>query len=384
MLVGFNYPWPGNQYITIGPSGKDGQLWRRRMTADGKQLQIAKNLADLKAAGISVVRMWLIGDGNYYDGTATQVFGPPVGKYPGRLHWEFKPPDQVHPAHLDDFDAMLRIFAEAEMKIIPVLIDFKFLDQVRSDSAFLKSAPVFGTDVPTNSNYSQGRAAIATNPVYRKTFIEGTLKPLLGVAKRHKDTIYAFDVFNEPYWCVAPVTGALFGPALETSAVASFLHDCVVAVNSAELPSTVGHRLLSDVSERFKDDDVTKPQYHYYAKWYLRERLQPASPSPPKAFLGEFAALTEGEFAAYKKSGRYSKSELDALEITLPKWPALGTQNDDPAQILRARLEIMAGLGCELAMVWPDGSRQMGTTGGDDSVIDLAKVKLESITGVKF
>jgi hypothetical protein len=159
----------------------------------------------------------------------------------------------------------------------------------------------------------------------------------------------------------------------------------VAEVRKAGLDATVGHRLLSDVYDRFKDPDVIKPQYHYYAKTIrLLERLQPDSPPPPKAFLGEFAALTQREFDVYKGSGRYTKDDLDRLEITLPAWPALGTQNDDPKRILPARLALMANLGCELAMVWPDGSRKMRTTADDDAVIDLSPVKLESIAGVKF
>ncbi|GHI07917.1 hypothetical protein AQI88_33570 [Streptomyces cellostaticus] len=379
MLVGFNYPWPGNQYITIGPNG-DAQPWLKRMTADGKQLQLAKNLADLKAAGISVVRMWLMGDGNNYDGTVMAAYDGTWRK----MFWDFAPPARVHQRFLDDFRAMLTVFRQAEMRIVPVLIDFAFLDQPKRYSGLLQTIPYPDVPVATNSNFAGGRSAIALNPAYRATFIEGTLKPLLDVAKDFKESIYAFDVFNEPYWCVAPVTGGLFGPHLDAKAVAGFLSDCVAAVNAAGLPSTVGHRLLSDLSGYFKDSRVTKPQYHYYAKWYLPgDRLQPVS-TPPAPFLGEFAALTDGEFEAYKKSGRYNKGELDALEITLPTWPALGTQNDDPQRILPARLAVMANLGCELAMVWPDGSRKMRTTADDDSVIDLAAVKLASITGVRF
>ena len=380
MLVGFNYPWPGNQYITIGPNG-DAQPWLKRMTADGKQLQLAKNLADLKAAGISVVRMWLMGDGNNYDGTV-------VSAYDGtwrRMFWDFAPPARLHQRFLDDFRAMLTVFEQAEMRIIPVLIDFAFLDQPKRNSGLLQTTPYPDTVVATNSNYAGGRSSVALNPAYRATFIEGTLKPLLDVAKDFKKWIYAFDVFNEPYWCVAPITGGLFGPHLDAKAVAGFLSDCVTAVGAAGLPSTVGHRLLSDLSGYFKDGTVTKPQYHYYGKTYsLGERLQPVAPPPPVPFLGEFGALTQGEFEEYRKSGRYDKGELKALEITLPEWPDHGTQNHDPRRILPARLAVMANLGCELAMVWPDGSRKLRTAVHDDSVIDLAAVKLASITGVTF
>ncbi|MFJ5307396.1 hypothetical protein [Streptomyces sp. NPDC088350] len=379
MLVGFNYPWPGNQYITIGPV-KDGQLWRRRMTADGKRLVLAKNLADLKAAGISVVRMWLMGDGNNYDGKVARA-------YDGlrrRMYWDFVPPDRVHQQFLDDFRAMLDVFRQAEMKIVPVLIDFAFLDQPKPNSGLLTDTPCPTDYVATNSNFAGGRSSVALNPAYRETFISGTLWPLLRVARDFKEWIHAFDVFNEPYWCVAPITGSLFGPHLDEKQVAEFVADCVATVNDAELPSTVGHRLLSDLTGSFADKSVTKPQYHYYAKWYLRETLQGASLGAPKAFLGEFAALTKREFDAYKASGKYTKDELAALEITLPTWPALGTRNDDPGRILRARLAVMANLGCELAMVWPDGSRNMTTTAYDDSVIDLSAEKIASITGVRF
>src|SRR5262245_19880317 len=100
MKVGFNYPWPGNRYITIGPNlSPRGQAQQWTQTKD-----MERNLKTLKQVDVSVVRIWLMGNGANYDG---QVTCRPSGF---GYEWDFKPPDRAPPAFLEDFEKLLDIF----------------------------------------------------------------------------------------------------------------------------------------------------------------------------------------------------------------------------------------------------------------------------------
>ncbi|HEX4817130.1 MAG TPA: hypothetical protein VFV66_30685, partial [Nonomuraea sp.] len=146
MDVGFNYPWPRNQVITIGPNvnerGKP-HPWR----AEPSDLDV--NLARLRAAGITVVRIWLMGHGHNYDGVVTRT-----SRLVGH-DWEFQPPPALHPLFAEDFTALLAKFAKAGLKMIPVLLDYSFFDEPEQ-----LSRPAFGPE-PTRTalNYMRGRRA---------------------------------------------------------------------------------------------------------------------------------------------------------------------------------------------------------------------------------
>jgi hypothetical protein len=367
VLVGFNYPWPGNRYISIGPNLSprgDPQPWR------GNNL-LMRNLKTLQRAGISVVRIWLMGDGANYDGRARFGFDNKRGYF-----WDFEPPAHVDPAFIDDFRALLSIFADAEMQIIPVLVDFGFFDEPPQRAW----PPPTGEWTPTNGGYPRGRRTVATVEAYRKTFISGTVEPLIQVATedRFKPWVYAIDVCNEPYWCVAPITGGLFGRAVDVASMTAFLVDCVAAVKRANLPSTIGHRYLGDIAGLFKAAVVEKPQYHYYAKLPYDLLQSPESKLAP--FVGEFGSVTPGEIETFRS--RYIN--VDNLSLTANRWlSAFGGADGKPEKILPLRLAFLANQGCPLAMLWPDRPDFIGNDVTRDE-LKLTRVKLDSITGMRF
>src|SRR6266511_1785120 len=85
MLVGYNYPWPGNRYITIGPNlapRSQPQPWTLTKVME-------ENLKTLKKYGVSVVRIWLMGDGANYDDEVT--YRPTSYWSLSHYDWDFKP-----------------------------------------------------------------------------------------------------------------------------------------------------------------------------------------------------------------------------------------------------------------------------------------------------
>ncbi|HEX4813090.1 MAG TPA: hypothetical protein VFV66_10110, partial [Nonomuraea sp.] len=191
-------------------------------------------------------------------------------------------------------------------------------------------------------------------------FIKGTLRPLLDVAARHRDTVYAFEIVNEPYWCVAPVTGSLFGRAVNRDRFRAFLSACVEAVNKAGLPSTIGHRYHRDSADYFSGIPVTRPQFHYYAHSLGRDALPNLAGAPaPRPFLGEFGAITPGEIITLGHHARNARdgerlAQIDRMELTSHLWPAARGSDAVPAAVLRERLDLLASMGYELAVIWPN------------------------------
>jgi hypothetical protein len=257
---------------------------------------MARNFKVLLDAGITVVRMWLMGDGANYDG----IFEYGSGNNRG-VFWDFHPPDTVHQSFLDDFSALLEIckLSKTEkMQLIPVLLDFGFFDEPPRDNE--GRYPTKPGLTPTSGDYARGRRSIASNPLFRSTFIKGTLEPLLQIAAKEKEIIYAFEVMNEPWWCIASITGALFGKAVPKNDMTVFLSECCASIKKFGFQSTIGHRYLSNIYSDFSAVKVDRAQHHYYAHPRLYDGLMNAAQMRPKpaTILGEFGSITQKEFDA--------------------------------------------------------------------------------------
>jgi hypothetical protein len=376
MRVGYNYPWPGNRYITIGPNLTPrgaSQPWRETL---------AGNLGRLQGVGISIVRIWLMGDGANYDGKA--IFGSTAYG----SSWEFEPPEQVHTSFLDDFKALLEIFARAKMQMIPVLLDFPFFDDPRADSRFGGGGvllPQHPGAEDTHGDYIRGRRSVATNSAHTARFVEGTLEPLLKVAESRAEIIYAFEVVNEPFWCISPVTGSLFGRRLDLASMTRFLKTCIERVKAHHLPTTIGHRFFSDIAGRFGEVVVDRPQFHYYAlPWPFVDTLPAVgAPGSVKAFLGEFGSMVASEMEELKAELAHAtdptrinelKIWIEKLGMTSRPWPDLYHRDEKPDTVLPERLSLLADRGYELAVIWPSEIE----TPADD--IKLNKTKLASLS----
>ncbi|KJY36132.1 hypothetical protein [Streptomyces sp. NRRL S-495] len=351
MEVGVNYPWMRNDPITIGPNihekGKP-HPWQ----AAGSDLD--RNLATLRGLGVTVVRMWLMAHGVNYDGTVSCVSAFQEGN-----RWRFEPPKRVHQKFLDDVEELLLKVEKAGLRIVPVLLDYGFFD---SPEAWSLKYFGPGPATPTDLNYGRGRRAVAEDPNCRATFVNGTVKPLVAAIAKHRKVVHAVDVVNEPYWCVSPLTGDLFGPTVDQDALVALMKDCVAAVEAVGLPSTIGHRYYRDISNVFGSVKVTRPQFHYYASVPGLDALPVLSGlSGPRPFLGEFGCITGAELDAVQRdaAARGDKVVLDQIgpmRRTQNLWPVLqqSRKTQAPNAILTERLDWLADFGYELALVWPN------------------------------
>jgi hypothetical protein len=384
MRLGFNYPWSLNRYgADIGPNPHvDLKQWQAE-EALAKQNQLAaiplpplfvqldRNLHNLRAMEISIVRFFLIGNGFNYVG-----FGP---TWRGRASpnpslpyydWAFSPPLGTDPRFAFHFNELLVRFKKAHMQMIPSFIDFGFAGNSRPrDPKGLAPA---------------GRADCISNPNARSIFLQTLLNDLLMTSAKpqHKDVIVAWEVMNEPYWNCSPfgpltpnpptnprgegpppLGGLARYPEVDDKQMNDFLGEAVQAIRAHGFASTVGHRFFRDIydeqSQTARFVTGTMPQFHYYAKHAfgfgdppqirdtplftphpVKSNGSAASQTQPRPFLGEFDS----------DLNRYGKP-----------WPDL------KADTTLERLKLLAASGCELAVIWPD-------LGGDSFPDEQARV----------
>ncbi|MDJ0711137.1 MAG: hypothetical protein QNJ14_12130 [Woeseiaceae bacterium] len=181
---------------------------------------------------------------------------------------------------LDDWHIALLMFREAEMQLIPSVIDFKVAERGRQ----VRSGLVKG-----------GRQELFEPSVTRE-FVRGVLDPLLAASTGFSEQIYTWEIINEPEW---PVQNQLVTQAKMNA----FIRLCYDSIRRHRFRSTVGfarettyhdwqpfrHTVPSQRSRRasfaaFPDDFDF--QYHYYTRYWRR----PIPPTlPPGTILGEFS-----------------------------------------------------------------------------------------------
>jgi hypothetical protein len=356
MKIGFNYAFSYNRFGSeIGPNmWVSDKEWddQNQKVALGKVAEIPmpplfdfidRNLANLKGMGISVVRWFLLGHGNNYGSSPVrylrvQTGAPPsVGQASRYPDFAFQPPTTVDARFRRDFGEMLARFKKAEMQVIPSLMSFEW-----------SSAQHFTTGPRTNIG-AAGRGDVIRDPAARTVFLNTMLAELLQASLPFKDQIYAWEVVNEPEWMYLDMGANSFPnhwaphvPEVTFGELKTFLDDAVQRIDKAGFRSTVGHRFFSDMSALPKG---TAPQFHYYAdngflRLLSRAGGYPSDPGKiaggnlfsgsPKPFLGEFSSDFNSGLA------RPWSSDFSSGDTT------------------RARLDLLAKEGCELALIWPD------------------------------
>ncbi|MGH8079196.1 MAG: hypothetical protein ACREP7_01395, partial [Lysobacter sp.] len=258
------------------------------------------------------------------------------GKYPvtdatpsGRSF--FTAPPSLHPLFLEHFQQMLETFKAKGMQILPSLIDF-------------------GAIYP-RKGAGGGRTSIATSQ--RQRFLETVVMPMVNLSTGFRESIYAWEVVNEPYWNILGAFGVSrphttdSGPDLAPEVYASFINDILGIFERAGFASTVGHRFFEDLTDGALPVG-TLPQFHYYPKWnrYL-PNLGPLRSDPTtlperdelsklartkNAFIGEFATDFSHDSPWKECKGADTTAEGRTFE----------------------RLKLIAQKGYKLAFLWPD------------------------------
>ncbi|MBI5201849.1 MAG: hypothetical protein HY925_09715, partial [Elusimicrobia bacterium] len=166
--AGVNYPW--NNY------GWDfGELaWGHRGVSNPESRRtIDRDFANLEKKGVTLVRVWVFGDGRAspeYDAA-----GVPTG---------------VDGKFYADFDALLELARAHKLQLMPVLFDFALFDPPKT----LKGVRMGG-----HGNWIE-------DPAASQALIDRVLVPMF--RRYGKDeTIYAWDIFNEPELRILGVHG---------------------------------------------------------------------------------------------------------------------------------------------------------------------------------
>jgi hypothetical protein len=201
-VVGANLPWIG--YGTdIGRSA-----WH---PAGGFGAQPAaldlldRTYAALARDGVGVVRQFLLCD--LRSGVTFNEDGLPTG---------------LDESVIPDMDAMLTVARRHSIQLIPVLLDFHLSKRART----------------VNGVQIGGRARLIVDVDARAALMDRVLRPIL---ERYRDEpqIVAWDVLNEPEWCVA--RGPIGRGRIVFAALQQFLGQAVECVRTfARQPVTIG------------------------------------------------------------------------------------------------------------------------------------------------
>jgi hypothetical protein len=382
VLVGFNYPVSYNAFGSqIGPNlwvSRDTWSKYNRLEAAGELSSIPlpplfdhvdRNLSNLKAMGIKVVRWFLLGNGNNYGPTPFKVFvtatgtrdsPPPIQSSNAQYYTKYKfvPPAAVDRRFRRDFSELLSRFRKAGLQIIPSLISFEFAgDLVTGPGA--------------NSTWYAGRADAIRDPGARKLFLDTMLAEMLTASKGFEKEIFAWEVINEPIWCCirfGPLSPTAYSPRqaeVTVDEMKVFLGEAVARIEKAGFPSTVGHRYFDDLTS-FPVGTV--PQFHYYAAdhWYNSlgggkndPKMKDLFKGRPKPVLGEFAPVPF----------------IPTKDEAYASWTYEPYRTDSTL----ARLRLLESEGCDLALIWPDVPDKFDPSKYDAKDHDLVKRLVKAV-----
>jgi hypothetical protein len=267
-VVGANLPWIG--YGTdVGASAwyPTGGLSAQPAALD----LLDRTLAALAGDGVSIVRTFLLCDarsGVQFDGG-----GVPTG---------------LDQAVLPDMDALLAAARRHHIQLIPVLLDFHLSRSARI----------------VNDVQVGGRSRLIADPDARLALVDLVLRPIV---ERYGDdeAIAAWDVMNEPEWCLA--RGRLARPrGVAFDALQDFLGQAIRCVReSARQPITIGCAGTTRL-------ELVRPLGldFYQVHWY--ERFGWAALEQPVADLGlDDRPVILGEFPG---RSRFVVEVLDAAK----------------------------------------------------------------------
>lgn len=338
--VGLNLPW-----VKCGHDfGPRPPAWSGAPRTDWGRLE--RELAELRADGIEVVRFWILAGGVNY----------PVGRDPdevfARRRGGFVPRGALPPVSdefLFDFSCLIRACANAGVRLVPVFCSFELF---------------FPLEARGPGVFSGGRAAVVLGerddeaPEAAAAFLDATLTPMLEVARPQRACVEAFELVNEPDWVVrgGPLHLRRRGARIERSpksvsprAMSAFLVEGVHRVCDAGLVATVGFKPLRS---RWLDPDAAAlfdrlaaegrfvHQLHHYPSLHELAPLPPARRSPRTPVVVGEMPLAQGRW----------------LDPRFMRWldggPARWAAEADPQRYLESRLELVRDRGYAGAWLW--------------------------------
>ncbi len=282
MLIGINYPWIDYGWDFGDPppewvSASALPAWRQQ-----KRGQIRNDIRRFASQGIFAVRWFLLADGLNYG----------VGESAPRKEgdgWTFDPLPAGHPYYgqlCADFEFILQACAQNALKLFPSLIDFHWCRQ--------------GIAVGGNPGIIKGgRYDLIRDRTKRHSFLERVLDPLLEISLRYPDSIYAWELINEPEWVIqklSPFEERDGNRNVSPGEMKKFIAEGIERINTRHFPdgpgafkSSVGFAHWDSLEEwDSRNLGITLHQFHYYAQDDRDLPLGPCSEDYP-CIVGEFA-----------------------------------------------------------------------------------------------
>ena len=252
-ILGANLPWVGYGtdigssawYPAGGVSSQPASLER-----------LSATFSTLARDGISLVRTFLLCD--LRSGVRFDASGIPIG---------------LDDAVFVDIDALVSVARQYQIQLIPVLLDFHLC----------------GFSHVVNGVQLGGRSRLIEDPVHRSALVDLVLRPVVE-HYRHEEVIVAWDVMNEPEWCLG--IGPRTIERVTFGALQAFLRQAVDCVHEfSRQPVTVGSAGTFGL-------DLVRPlgldfyQVHWYERFGWRALERPVADldlNDRPVILGEFA-----------------------------------------------------------------------------------------------
>jgi len=294
MFVGINYPWIDYGWDFGDPpaawvASKDISAWR-----EGKRKGIEEDFKTFASQGIFAVRWFLLADGLNY---GTGDFAP---RKTGN-QWMFEPLPADHSFYSglqDDFEFVLRVCLQYGLKLFPSLIDFSWCHQ----------------GVPMRGNpeiVKGGRYGVVRDAPKRQAFFDRILDPLLMSSMQYRDSLYAWELINEPEWVIRGSWKTNKNRNVTREEMKAFIMEGTRRINAIRLDdgspafrSSIGFAHRNSIDKwNAHELGITLHQFHYYAQ---KNRALPseAHSTGRPCVVGEFATAVGRDWPDLKEQNR--------------------------------------------------------------------------------
>jgi hypothetical protein len=334
MLIGINYPWINYGWDFGDPpaawvTNDNLPAWRAT-----KRKQIEQDFRLFASQGIFAVRWFLLADGL---NCGTGSYAPRRT----RKNWTFDLLPDGHSYYhqlCDDFVFVLHECRNSGLQLLPSLVDFHWCDQ--------------GMPVAGNMGIIKGgRHDVIRDPTKRRVFFDRILDPLLASSMKYPNSIYAWELINEPEWAVQklPVLANNHAnPNLSRETMKIFIAEGIRRINGKRLSdgrhafqSTVGFAHWDSLNRWDAEKlGITLHQFHYYAQRHRRLPRYSRVKGHP-CVIGEFATAAARD------------------------WPDLKLFEKD--QTITNRLSCIEGKGYPACFMWSARAMDPATRWAEDA-----------------